>query len=142
VKKNEKLLVIGALGIGAYLLFKNQSAPVATDPGGVLAEQYENDVETPSPVIHTSDAATTAARSALAKEDLGLLKRFDPSRYTVYQKMTDQEIIDSWEYVWSYMLKGFKLYRLPGKTGNYTDGGYNTKLFDAIAAIKSKYGIF
>jgi hypothetical protein len=137
----KKILLIGGLGIAAYFLFMKKSAPAEA----VLAPGYAEDYLTDnSPSIPVSQQAAPL-QNYLAIEDRNLLIKYSGNNaawISAFNRMNDQEIINSWEYMWSYLLKNKKLYRLPGPTGIYADGGWNTQLYDAIEAIRAKYKIF
>lgn len=133
----KKILIIGGAAIAAYFLFAKKGETVPETP-----TQIDNEIDSPSiPVF--ADAAPL--QSYLAIENRKLLIRYagnNTQLIAAYNKMNDLEIIASWEYVWSYLLKGLKLYRLPGATGIYPDGNWNTVLYDQIEAIRKKYNIF
>lgn len=140
--KKSQILIIGALGLAAIYFFtqKKNSVDVDVPDFGGGSDNYSD-----SPSQQTTGSDVIAAQGALGREAYNNLIRYDPynaARVAAYKKMNDQELIDSFDYVWSYMLRGKKLYQYPGATGIYADGGWNTRLYNAIAAIKSKYGIF
>jgi hypothetical protein len=136
--EKKKILLIGVAGVAALFLFTKKSAPA----GEVLPEQIDN--EPVSPVINVPSAAAPL-QTYLAMQNRTQLIKYAGNNTTwinAYNRMNDMEINSAWEYVWSYLLRGLKLYRLPGTTGIYPDGNWNTVLYDQIAAIKTKYGIF
>lgn len=136
-KDKKKILLLGALGIGAFFLFskKNEAAEVVPDYG----------VEPPPPPPIEVSTQAFPLQNALAIENRKNLIRYAgtiPAWVAAYNKMNDAEIMDAWEYVWSFLLKNRKLYPTPGPTGFYSDGAYNPALYSSIAAIKAKYKIF
>jgi hypothetical protein len=135
--QKKKILIIGGAAIAAYFLLSKKS-----DAADEVPTQIDNVIDSPSiPVF--ADAAPL--QSYLAIEHRKRLIQYaggNTQLIAAYNKMNDLEIIASWEYVWSYLLKGLKLYRLPGATGIYPDGNWNTTLYDQIEAIRKKYNIF
>jgi hypothetical protein len=134
--EKKKILLIGALGIGAYLLFAKSGAAADTqEPGG-----YSDEPPPPPPVEVPTYAAPL--QTYLAIENRRLLIKYAAGNMTLinaYNQMNDQEINASWEYVWSFLLRNLKLYGVPG---TYADGNYNVQLYAAIQAIRTKYKIF
>jgi hypothetical protein len=133
----KKILIIGGAAIAAYFLFAKKQTPEDVSPDQIINEPVSPSI----PVF--ADAAPL--QSYLAIQNRKLLIQYagnNTALIAAYNRMNDAEINASWEYVWSYVLKGLKLYRLPGSTGIYPDGNWNTVLYDQIDAIRRKYNIF
>lgn len=135
--KEKKLLVVAAVAVGAFFLFNKKS------DAAEVTDQYGFEPPPPPPIEVSAQAFPL--QSALAVENRKNLIRYSLTNtawINAFNKMNDAEIMDAWEYMWSFLLKNRKLYRDPGATGFYPDGAYNPQLYDAIAAIKLKYKIF
>lgn len=139
----KKILLIGGAGVLAFMLFgKKSSGEELQMPGD---EQIYNDTSTPSPVIEVN--AGTAApiqnyQSLTQKEALIRFAAGNTALVAAYNKMTIPELNAAYQYVFGYLSQGLKLYRLPGATGIYPDGNWNTVLYDAVDALRKKYLIF
>lgn len=135
-KEKKKILLFGALGIGALLLFTHKSAADLPADTGEIPDVSPS-IDVPVYAAPLVSYLAIQNRSQLIKYAAG-----NQLLINAYNKMNDAEINASWEYVWSYLLRGLKLYQYPNASGIYPDGGWNTTLYNQIAAIRSKYGIF
>lgn len=140
----KKILLIGGAGVLAFMLFgkKSSGEDVALPTGD---EQIYNDLSTPSPVIDVN--AGTAAplqnyQSLTQKETLIRYAANNTALINAYNRMSVAELNTAYSYVFGYLLQNLKLYRLPGATGIYPDGNWNTILYDAVDALRKKYSIF
>lgn len=148
-KKKSVLPIVLIGGVAAYWLYtKSQSdTPVAAVPVTNYPDTPDLTLTptpgtpAPPPPIVAPTAVADAGRSYTAMSDEFALKRDWPDLYISIRQMTDSEVISMYNYFYGYVLPGLKLYRLSGATGVYPDGNWNTPLYDAIAAIKIKYGL-
>jgi len=142
--ENKKMLLLAAMGIGAYFFLSKPGAPdAAVDDAYVDVDPTFSDPVS-SPVQNTIDKHVDAAIIKTGNSNLDYLLRVDtdPNRKAVYKSMTAAELQTAYQYFYGYLMQGKKLYRLPGSTGIYADGGWNTGLYDAVQVIKAKYKIF
>lgn len=155
IGKNKKSSIIPLLLVGgaAAYYFYNQSQgaltvldaaanPAIIPPAPLTIPVTGGSAAIPQPPpIVTPVEVATIARGYTAATDENALSRDWPAMMTTMKLMTDTEIIQLYNYFYGYVLPGKKLYRLPGATGIFPDGGWDTALYDAIAAIKTKYSI-
>lgn len=168
-KDNKKLLVVGALGLGALLLFSNKGKNVSGKKkksllipalilGGAAAyyfftkkpEQaaepaapggsYYNPEE-PSAYIEPPVPLVEQGRAGAAGNAMPYLTTNWPQYLSVFNQMTDSEIVTMYQYLYGFVSFGKKLYQYPGTTGQYSDGDWNTSLYNAVSAIRSKYNL-
>lgn len=138
----QKILLIGGAAIAAYLLFFNKQT--GADGSAAVPDYEGGGGVAPSPYIEVGGYATPL-QSALAVQNRNYLYQWagtNDALKSAFSKMNDQEINASYDYMWGYVLKGKTLYQYPGTTGIYIDGGWNTVLYNQIAAIRTKYNIF
>jgi hypothetical protein len=140
--EKKKFLLLAVAGVGAYFLFMKKSDAITPPVPSSDIEPEEIPTQSASINVPTY-AAPLISYLAMQNRD-GLIKYASGNQTLInaYNKMNDAEINASWEYVWGYLLRGLKLYQYPNKTGIYADGGWNTVLYNQIAAIRAKYGIF
>lgn len=140
------LLLIG--GAAAWYFLKDDTAvtttttdvPVYVPPTGGN-DQVQQPGTTDVPVISAPVDVAVMVRNAVATNAQSYLYDAFPMYRSDFDKMTDAEIITAYQYLYGYVGQGLKLYRLPGATGIYADGGWNTTLYDAVAALKAKYNL-
>lgn len=138
----KKILLIGGAGILAFMLFGKKSSGVELPTGD---EQIYNDPSTPSPVIEVNTGTAAPMQNYQSLTQKEALIRFaagNTALVAAFNKMTVPELNTAYQYVFGFLLQGLKLYRLPGATGIYSDGGWNTVLYDAVDALRKKYLIF
>lgn len=150
-KKDDSLMPVLLIGgaAAAYWYWKNNAAaaaaPITINTGG--ADAATPPIITATPVLTSAIPITppieiqTQARGATAANNLGYLQGNYPQFNNIYQQMTDAEIISMYQYLVGYVGQGLLLYRLPNAQNSYPGGGFNTTLYDAIAAIRLKYNI-
>lgn len=136
----KKILLVAVVGVGAYFLFFNKPATAASSPDMLLDDGTE---PPPPPVVVAAELYPLQTYAAM--QDRAALIRYamnDAKLVAAYNKMNEQELRVAYNYYFGYVTQYKKLYRTPGATGVYADGGYDTALYDAVQAIRTKYGIF
>lgn len=144
-KNKGSLLPILLVGGAAAYYFLNKDEPAQSN-APTAPPQTDNQpgttvpaVNTVTPPLVTAVEIAQPARAATALTSLQSLQRDWPAYATVLGTMTDMEVLNMYQYFYGYVLPGNALHRLPPVTGSWPDGSWNTQLYDAIAAIKSKY---
>lgn len=137
------LLLVG--GAAAYYFYSQSQTDSATPPETPpvtppsTAGQVPVTAE-PPPIVAPVEVATVA-RGYTAATDAVALSRDWPATITVVGNMTDSEVIAMYNYFYGYVLPGKVLHQNPPVTGSWADGGWDTQLYNAIAAIRSKYSV-
>lgn len=139
--EKKKILLVAAVGLGAYFLFFNK--PAAAAPGSDVLENYTGEEPPPPPVVVAAELYPLQTYAAI--QDRAALVRYamnNAKLIAAYNKMNEQELRTAYNYYFGYVTQYKKLYRTPGATGVYEDGGYDQALYDAVQALRTKYGIF
>lgn len=136
------LLLVG--GAAAYWYFNKDNSDAQT-PGATASPVTNTNgaipvTAQPAPIIAPVEVATVA-RGYTAGNDAIALQRDWPAIAAAVAKMTDSEIISLYNYFYGYVLPEKVLHQLPPTTGSWADGGWDTQLYNAIAAIRSKYSL-
>lgn len=160
-KKSVSPLVIGGLAVGAYLLYSylgHTETTTTTTPGNTIAPgdnlSHDNtpdiiddgsgtgtQVIQPTPINVIPNTNLPAVNTLAASDRNALLRYAADYPMIVYavKQMSSQELIDTYQYFFTYFVAGKTLYRYP-------DAGHpsqwNTQLYDAIQVIRAKYHIF
>lgn len=146
------LLVGGAAWYYWYTNVRTDSSTVVSTPNTngtdtanhnlIPTEQKEPlPGNTPSqpPPFQAAPDVVAAAQQQVGNTNLAALQRDWPALAATIATMTPAEINTMYQYFYGYVVQGMKLYRLPNATGIYADGGWNTQLYDQVAAINAKY---
>ena len=155
-QRKQKSLMIPLLLAGGVLAFyfinKSKARGSATSViddgagGGVVLVDDGTGTGTtvvqPPPII-VAQSTSYPLVSAAAISDKAALQRYsnDPVFLVALDKMNDAEVISVYNYVMGYIVQGLKLYQYPNASGIFADGGWNTLLYNQIAAIRIKYNI-
>lgn len=139
------LLIAAGAAVWYFTKDSNQApTPAAAQPAGTTQPTgiaHEAPTTAPVPVLQAPEPVQTMIRSQVAQNNLSALQSMFPQYQTIYTIATDAEIITLYQYLVGWVANGQKLYRLPGQTGLYPDGSWNTALYDAVAAVKAKYSL-
>lgn len=139
--KDKRLLILGGvLIVGGYFLLKKQSSatviPVGDNTPVIDTSGYTYDPVTGKPLhpdTYTPAAPVPVVMTVDRANYIYNLQRFitDPAYTAIFNRMTDAELLSTWRYVGTYIADGTPLV-----------ASVDLKLYNAMQAIHSKYGIF
>lgn len=142
-------LLIGG-GVLAYFLFtkKNNGDVTPIDNGTGGGEVTDDGTGTgtqviqPPPITASTEVVTNLQTAAAINDRAYLLSVVNDAKIkTAVKQMNDAETISMYNYMVGYAMQGKKLYQYPNASGIFSDGGWDTTLYNQILAIKSKYNI-
>lgn len=117
-------------------LFHTNNPNIVDDGSGTGTDVIQPHPVTVAPGENMSAVSTTAATDRIVMlRDAAAY----PGIVSALSQMTSAEILDAYNYFYSYYLPGKTLYRYPDPAH---PGDWNTTLYDNIQVIRSKYKIF